>query len=80
MSCGGPPGTPLLTQLHRELEAAGIKPGTPAFAREERSRRVQLCKELRAIGSCWDCSYFDHCDLIKTHLRDLYGLDTQRNG
>lgn len=62
-----------LDQLHAELEAAGLKPGTLLYEREERSRRVLLCKEKRGMSSCWDCVYFDACDLIKAHLRDLYG-------
>lgn len=61
--------------LHRELEAAGYKPGTPKFQREERSRRVQLCKEMKSQPSCWDCQYFDHCELIKAHLRDLHSVE-----
>lgn len=64
-----------LKRLHTELESAGLKPGTPEFEREERSRRVQMCKERRAQSSCWDCNYFDHCDLIKGHLRDMYGIN-----
>lgn len=68
-----------LEALHRELEAAGLKPGTPAFEKEHRSRKVQLCKEARSISSCWDCNYFDHCELIKAHLRDLYKVD-QKGG
>ena len=62
----------LLAHLRRELEAAGLKPGTLKFEREERARRVLICKEARSQPSCWDCSYFDHCELIKAHLRDLY--------
>lgn len=64
--------TRVLEHLRAELEAAGLKPGTPAFEREERSRRVKLCKEMKAVSSCWDCPYFDSCTLIKAHLRDLY--------
>jgi len=62
----------VLEALRRELEAAGLKPDTPAFDREFRSRKVQLCKEAKRVASCWDCVYFDHCELIKAHLRDLY--------
>jgi hypothetical protein len=61
-----------LERLHAELEAAGLKPGTPAFEKEERSRRVDLCKQMKQVDSCWNCDYFDHCELIKAHLRDLY--------
>ena len=65
-----------LERLHAELEAAGLEPGTPQFDREERSRRVALCKEAKSQSSCWDCDYFDHCELIKAHLRDMYKVGT----
>lgn len=61
-----------LKALHAELEASGLKPGTELFEKELRSRKVQMCKEAKAVSSCWDCDYFDHCDLIKSHLRDMY--------
>jgi hypothetical protein len=69
-----------LEALHRELEAAGLKPGTPAFEKEYRSRKVRLCKEKRSVSSCWNCVYFDHCELVKAHLRDLYKVDQQKGG
>lgn len=31
-----------------------------------------MCKDRKAVKSCWDCDYFDHCELIKAHLRDIY--------
>lgn len=68
-----------LKALHRELEAAGLKPGTPPFDREERSRRVELCKEGKGVVSCYDCAYFDHCELIKAHLRDLYRVEQKES-
>jgi hypothetical protein len=61
-----------LAQLHAQLEAAGYLPGTPAYAREERKYKVELCKGAKEVGSCWECGYFDHCELIKAHLRDMY--------
>jgi len=61
-----------LDALSKELEASGLKPGTPRFDKEYRSRKVILCKETRSADSCWDCIYFDHCELIKAHLRDMY--------
>ena len=61
-----------LERLRVELEAAGLKPGTLEFDREERSRKVEMCKQERQMDSCWNCNYFDHCELIKAHLRDLY--------
>lgn len=69
-----------LKALRAELVAAGLKPDTPAFDREYRSRKVQLCKESRRVSSCWDCAYFDHCDLIKAHLRDLYKVEPEKKG
>lgn len=67
-----------LDALLRELEAAGLKPGTPKYDRELRARKVLMCKEQRAVASCWECSYFDHCELIKAHLCDLYGVDSSK--
>lgn len=64
-----------LAAMHRELEAAGLKPGTPKFEREERSRRVLMCKEAKSQPSCWECQYFDHCELIKAHLRDVHRVE-----
>jgi hypothetical protein len=61
-----------LKALRAELEAAGLKPDSPEFAKEERRRRVELCKQVKKVVSCWDCDYFDHCELIKAHLRDMY--------
>jgi len=68
----------VLDSLRVELEAAGLKPGTEPFEREFRSRKVQLCKETRRVTSCWDCDYFDHCELIKAHLRDLYKVEQKK--
>jgi hypothetical protein len=61
-----------LALLRVELEAAGLKPGTPEFEKTERSRKVELCKQLKNVDSCWNCEYFDYCELIKAHLRDIY--------
>jgi hypothetical protein len=61
-----------LRELHAELESCGYKPGTKRFQAEERRRKVQICKEARGTASCWDCSYFDYCELVKAHLRDMY--------
>lgn len=68
-----------LKALQAELEAAGLKPGTAPYEKEYRSRKVELCKEMKAVSSCWDCNYFDYCELIKAHLRDLYKVD-QKEG
>jgi len=62
----------VLEELKVELEAAGLKPGTPLYEKEFRFRKVQLCKGSKRVSSCWDCAYFDPCELIKSHLRDLY--------
>lgn len=72
--------TRVLDSLRAELEAAGLKPGTEPFEREHRARKVQLCKEARCVASCWDCDYFDHCELIKAHLRDLYKVEQRKGG
>lgn len=69
--------TRILDALRRDLESSGLKPGTSAFDREYRLRRVLLCKEAKAVDSCWNCPYFDHCELIKSHLRDLYNVEEE---
>lgn len=65
----------VLTDLERELEASGLKPGTPTYDKEYRFRKVLLCKEAKSVSSCWECNYFDHCELIKGHLKDMYKVD-----
>jgi hypothetical protein len=62
-----------LKQLRDNLEAAGFAPGSPAFEKEERRQKVELCKGRQSVASCWDCQYFDHCELIKAFLRDIHG-------
>lgn len=69
-----------LEALRRELEAAGLKPDTYPFERELRSRKVLLCKEAKRVSSCWDCDYFDYCELIKARLRDLYKAEPKKEG
>lgn len=64
----------VLTEIKRDLLAEGLKEGTPAFEREYRRRRVELCKEMRGVASCYNCAYFDYCELIKQHLRDMHGV------
>lgn len=68
--------TKLLRELHAELESCGYKPGSHAFQAEERRRKVDICKQGKSLDSCWDCSYFDHCELLKAHLRDMYKVKT----
>ena len=70
----------VLDNLRVELEAAGLKPGSPPFEKELRSRKVQLCREAKDVASCWDCNYFDHCELVKGHLRDLYKVEPKKKG
>lgn len=70
----------VLDSLLVELEASGLKPGTAPFEKEFRDRKVQLCREAKSVASCWDCNYFDHCELVKAHLRDLYKVDHGKKG
>ena len=60
-----------IKQIERELEAEGFKPNTFPWEAEKRKRQVELCKTLRQVDSCWNCTAFDHCELVKHHLRDL---------
>lgn len=62
----------VLQLLHSELEATGLKPGSKPFLKEERRRKVEMCRDQKNVQSCWDCGYFDSCELLKSHLRDVY--------
>jgi len=65
---------PLLKDLENELIAGGLTPGTPEFQFKYLERKVEICKEIRGQYSCFDCPYFEHCDLIKSYLTELkYG-------
>jgi len=64
----------LLKQLHERLEGAGLVPGSPSYDRALRREKVELCKLQKNVDSCWDCQYFDHCELVKAHLRDKYSV------
>lgn len=68
----------VLKALHGELESSGVKPGTTEYETELCARKVELCRQMRDVSSCWDCDYFDHCELIKAHLRDLYGVEKKK--
>lgn len=61
----------LLQQLEAEIEAQGLKRDTPLYLRVYRERKVDLCKQMQQVESCWDCRAFDHCELVKAHLMDL---------
>ena len=60
-----------LEHLQHELEMAGYTPGTTPFEREFRRRKVSLCLERQGVSTCSSCPYFDHCELLKQHVRDL---------
>lgn len=61
----------ILKELERDLEGQGLKPRSPEFDRAYRSRKVELCKAMQKVASCWDCKAFDGCSLVKQHLVDL---------
>jgi hypothetical protein len=60
-----------LAALEEQLEMIGYIPGTPAFEKEYRRQKVDLCKQFQGVDSCWSCKAFDHCSLIKARLRDM---------
>ncbi len=60
-----------IRQIEIGLENEGYEPGSFAFEAEKRKRQVGLCKMTREVASCWECKVFDHCELVKQHLRDL---------
>lgn len=83
-SCGTPAPVRLLNpvkQIELDLEREGLTAGTFPFEAEKRKRQVELCKRYKAVPSCWKCPSFDHCSLIKHHLRDMRyhrkGLDNE---
>lgn len=61
-------------ELLYAAEAAGHRPGTPAFDVELRSLRVQMCRDLNSLEHCSSCPRYYECELIKLHLRDKAGL------
>ena len=61
-----------LRALAIDLVNEGYKEGSPAYGREERRRKVDMCKDVKGLSSCSECAYFDHCSLLKSHLRDMY--------
>lgn len=63
-----------LREIRAELEVCGLKPGTKTYQVEERSRKVEVCRQMNGNATCYNCGYFDSCELIKSHLRDLYKL------
>jgi hypothetical protein len=63
-----------LRALAQDLDSEGYKEGTPSYEREERRRKVDMCKDLKGLGSCSECSYFEYCPLLKAHLRDMYKM------
>lgn len=64
--------TRVLRVLESELEGEGFKRGTELWDRAMRNRKVALCKQGQSVESCWDCKAFDHCELVKSHLRDMH--------
>lgn len=60
-----------IARVEEDLIREGLKPGTFPFDAELRQRKVELCKTRQGVGTCWECKYFDHCQLIKQHLVDL---------
>jgi len=63
--------TRVLRQLESDLEGEGFKRNTERWDRAMRTRKVALCKQAQAVASCNDCKAFDHCELVKQHLRDM---------
>lgn len=64
-----------LKQLYVDLKASGLVEGTNEFDTVLRERKVEMCKQMRSLASCWDCDYFDDCEMIKSYLRDLYNVE-----
>lgn len=60
-----------LADLEADLIREGLKAGTFPYEAELRKRKVELCKVRQGVASCAECRYFDHCELLKTHLRDM---------
>ena len=70
-------------KLPRELEIIAIQmrnegyvDGTPAFDYIFLKRKIEKCQELRSANDCRTCSYFDHCEMAKSYLRQ--SLEFQR--
>jgi hypothetical protein len=57
----------ILDQIHNE----GYRPGTPQFDFILRKRKVERCQDMRRITACQTCNAYDHCELLKSYMRDL---------
>lgn len=60
-----------LKEIEENLRREGMEEGSFPYKAELRKRKVELCKTQKSVDSCWSCSYFDYCELVKEHLRDL---------
>lgn len=52
------------------LELQGLVAGTPDFERAERKIKVELCREKRAVNTCFACDHYEHCTVVRAYLRD----------
>jgi hypothetical protein len=60
-----------LTMEMREIAVTeGYEEGSDAIERRIRQLKVSRCREIKGIGSCHDCLYFDYCDLVKIVMRE----------
>lgn len=53
------------------LDANGYQRKTVQYDKLFLEQKIEKCKELRNVSSCYDCNYFDQCTLIKKYLIDL---------
>jgi len=61
-----------LEQLHLAVELEGYTPGTPQFETVLRQRKVEACKDMKGLSSCELCPAFEHCEVLRAHLRDMH--------
>ena len=64
------PADKRILRIMNQVQGEGHEPGTPAFDRRVRARKVVLCQELHRVSTCTRCIAYDGCELIKAHLRD----------
>ena len=64
-----------LIEIHDQIYNEGYRPETAQYDFILRKRKVERCQEMRRITSCQACVAYDHCDLVKSHMRSLSEME-----
>lgn len=61
----------ILDDISIEVDSLGLKKGSPEYEKEVRARKVDKCKEMRNVNSCYQCTHYEYCSLVKEYLMDI---------